>query len=209
MKTSRQKILDYFQLRKIATVEDLSRVLHFTRANIRHHLQQLVSEGVVVGIGKRPAGGRGRPQALYALKVQVVSHNFDNLTGAALQILKKYEGRSTETTTPTRELASALASKGKIEGTNPSKKLLQGVKLLNEMNYQARWEAHDEGPRVIFNHCPYFSIIQEHPELCEMDAYLLEELLGVSASLKACLAPGPSGLPHCVFTLKKEDLYKK
>jgi predicted ArsR family transcriptional regulator len=209
VKTSRQKILDYFHLRKIATVDDLSRVLHFTEANIRHHINQLMAEGVVVKVGKRPARGRGRPHSLFGLKVQMTSHNLDNLASAALEIIFSEKVSPVGKEMQTRKLASTMAKKGHITGTNPSKKLLQVVNLLNEMNYQARWEAHDEGPRVIFNHCPYSSIIREHPELCQMDAHLLEELLGASASLKACLEPGPTGLPHCIFSLNKADLNKR
>jgi predicted ArsR family transcriptional regulator len=46
------------------------------------------------------------------------------------------------------------------------------------MNYHARWEAGQQGPRILFGHCPYAAIIEKHPELCQMDAALLKELFG-------------------------------
>ena len=48
------------------------------------------------------------------------------------------------------------------------------IEKLNEMHYQARWEAGAQGPRVIFGRCPFAKIIENHPELCKMDAAMLE-----------------------------------
>ena len=45
------------------------------------------------------------------------------------------------------------------------------------MNYQAHWEAHVENPRIMLGHCPYSAILDHHPEICQMDGYVLEALL--------------------------------
>ena len=52
------------------------------------------------------------------------------------------------------------------------------IEKLNEMHYQSRWEAGADGPRVIFGRCPYAAVIEGHPELCQMDANLLENMFG-------------------------------
>jgi hypothetical protein len=64
------------------------------------------------------------------------------------------------------------------------------------MNYQARWEAGAEGPRIIFGLCPYAAIIEKHPELCRMDTALLGKMLGREAEQRLKLAP------VCMFMLK-------
>jgi predicted ArsR family transcriptional regulator len=68
-----------------------------------------------------------------------------------------------------------------------SKQLTLLVEKLNEMHYQARWEAGAEGPRVIFGRCPFAKIIEGHPELCKMDASMLEMSLArpITQSAKA------------------------
>jgi predicted ArsR family transcriptional regulator len=73
------------------------------------------------------------------------------------------------------------------------------VEKLNQMNYHARWEAGAEGPRILFGHCPYAAIIARHPELCKMDASLLEELMGRSATQTSKI--GRDGSLLCVFVL--------
>jgi predicted ArsR family transcriptional regulator len=203
MKTTRQRILEYLHLRRTATIEDFSRVLHFTQANIRHHIKQLVEEGLVVEVGKRPADGRGRPFSLFSLSEHITSHNLDNLASAALETIFSDSQDPEGDDLHIQKLAAILAKKELVTGGSPSKRLLHAVQRLNEMNYQARWEAHDEGPRVIFNHCPYASILNDHPELCRMDVHLLQEMMGVAATLKTRFEPGPTGLPMCVFILEK------
>jgi len=69
------------------------------------------------------------------------------------------------------------------------------------MNYHARWEAGRAGPRVILGHCPYAAIIEKHPELCQMDAALLEELTGESAEQVAQIGRDKS--QACVFVMGK------
>jgi predicted ArsR family transcriptional regulator len=105
---------------------------------------------------------------------------------------------------PIRELAQVMCgSSGKSAGSQ-TQKLTLAVSKLNNMNYQARWEAHAAGPRLILAHCPYLKILDRHPELCVMDAYLLEEMLAMEAHLLVRREPNRMGVPHCVFALSSK-----
>jgi hypothetical protein len=72
---------------------------------------------------------------------------------------------------------------------------------LNEIHYQSRWEAGAEGPRILFAHCPYAAIIDKHPELCQMDGFLLGEEIGVDARQLAKIDQKPGGITHCIFLI--------
>jgi predicted ArsR family transcriptional regulator len=78
-------------------------------------------------------------------------------------------------------------------------RLALAVKKLNGLHHQARWEAGPEGPRVIFAHCPYSAVIARHPELCAMDAGLLNALTGQPAQQTAKI--GTPGSSRCVFQI--------
>jgi predicted ArsR family transcriptional regulator len=69
------------------------------------------------------------------------------------------------------------------------------------MRYQARWEAHADAPRLTLGHCPYAAILPEHPELCALDAALLETLLGAPATQVAKLARDGRGGMYCLFVI--------
>jgi predicted ArsR family transcriptional regulator len=98
-------------------------------------------------------------------------------------------------------LAKYLAGEAHLAGQPLAKRLNLTVEKLNQMNYHARWEAGSEGPRVIFAHCPYASIIEKHPELCRMDQALLNEWMGGSA--RQVFKAGTEGSSVCVFVIGK------
>ncbi|HSF81491.1 MAG TPA: ArsR family transcriptional regulator [Anaerolineales bacterium] len=203
MKTTRQLILDHLGNKQVASAQEISRALKVTPANIRHHLAILASEGVVAIIGVRPASKRGRPTSLYALTSQSTRNNLDRLASALLdEIAQPRKAASQAESLPS--VARRLA--GRTEGTPASltRRLYQAVHRLNELNYQARWEARSAAPQIILGHCPYAAILSAHPELCRLDALLLENLLDRPVDKVAHLAKDERGLTYCMFSVLKE-----
>ena len=96
-------------------------------------------------------------------------------------------------------LATHLAGGSNFANNVLAKRLNLTVEKLNEMNYHARWEAGSQGPRLIFGHCPYAALIGKHPELCQMDEALLEQLMGDSVTQMFKI--GKEGSSLCVFAL--------
>jgi predicted ArsR family transcriptional regulator len=97
-----------------------------------------------------------------------------------------------------RSVAERLAGVTDV-GVPVMKRLVRTVGRLNELHYQARWEASVAGPRLILGHCPYAAIVANHPELCRMDGFLLEMRLGSSVDQIAKLQLSDKGLPFCAF----------
>jgi predicted ArsR family transcriptional regulator len=80
-------------------------------------------------------------------------------------------------------------------------RLTKLVDRLNEMHYQARWEAGLNGPKIILGHCPYAAIITSHTELCRMDAFLQEQWTGLPVEQTAKLQVSINGHPYCLFRI--------
>ena len=198
MDTTRQRILQQISSKHSLSASELSLTLGTTPANIRHHLAILLKEGAIEILEQRPGAGRGRPTRLYALAQQARAHNLDKLADALL--LELLEGLQPE------ERLSAL---GRIAGRlgkqsgggNLTQRLNACVRLLNEMNYQARWEARSSGPRLVFGHCPYAMILSQHPELCQVDASMLEAVLDTHVVQTARLVPARQGGKVCIFAV--------
>ncbi len=198
MQLTRQQITDYLQANRIATSIELSHALQVTSANIRHHLKLLEAAGVVEVVGKQPGRGRGRPMKIYSLTENALHHNLKGLSSALLKTLLR------NTTNPAGELAeTAEYILGEFQvAPNIHSRLNQAVEQLNNLQYQASWEASPSGPRVILRNCPYAVIIAEHPELCRMDAALLTRLLDQPVEQTAKLERSPDGTPHCTFVTR-------
>jgi len=200
MSTSRQQILDYIRSHNSVTPRELSQALHMTQANVRHHIGILISRGLVESTCRQPPQGRGRPARFFQPSKESLGNNLDILSGILLQescptfskeaeeaFLKRlaenlalyiYSGSGLKTIkpSPSGEIQNHKESE-KYPELSFTQRLNRSIRDLNQLHYQARWEAHKEGPLLIFWHCPYFSIMPEHPELCQMDKYLLEMLI--------------------------------
>ena len=100
-------------------------------------------------------------------------------------------------------LGKRIAGEGAASGQPLMRRLVSVVERLNTMHYQARWEAGAAGPRIILGHCPYSAVIQDHPELCQMDLALLGELLAGELRQTAKLESSAGDLPFCIFALKQ------
>ncbi len=197
--STRQRILEILEKRPTATAEDLAHVLQLTPANLRHHLGRLEADGRVIAIGERPPRGRGRPQRLFALPQH--GEGTDRLAGHLLdQVLTPLDPE--QQTTFLQALALRLGGEPTSE-RHITQRLAATVRRLNNLEYQARWEAHALAPRIILGNCPYAAIIEGHPELCLMDAHLLENLLKEKVSQTAKLEKTPLGLRVCVFVVGK------
>lgn len=189
MQATRQRILDYLEQRGSATATQLALAFGMTAANVRRHLGILAREDLVQIQGTQAPGGRGRPDVLYILKPL---SDLEPLTRA---LLRSQGGRR----------AKALATELIGNQTPPSgpatKRLVNAVQELTPLGYKPHWEARPQGPQIVLGRCPYASIIADHPELCQMDAHMLEHLLGVEVEQTAKLARSPQGTPQCVFRI--------
>lgn len=202
MKTSRQRLLEFVQAQHLVSAQDVAQALRMTPANARHHLNILVEQGLVSIVGQRHPAGKGRPLLLYGVAAERLGHNLDQLNSALLSEVTQ--------TMPVDVVAALLAGvAGRMAGVGEesrpatlTRRLYAAVQRLNSLHYAARWEAHADAPRLILGHCPYAAIIEQHPELCQVDAHLLERLSGVAVTQIARRVEDHQGLRVCVFRLQ-------
>jgi predicted ArsR family transcriptional regulator len=196
--TTQSRILDYLRKHRTASVRELSLTLAMTGANIRHHLAVLESNGLIEFISQRREE-RGRPANIFGLSRRVLGDGLDELAGAMLNVWLR---NATETTLEAglRSLALQLGGPN-LPGLDIllTHRLRQLVDRLNELHYQAHWEAGVNGPNIILGHCPYAAIIALNPELCRMDEFLLEQVIGSPVEQTAILQAGVKGYPTCAF----------
>ena len=199
--TSRQKVLVYLKKNRAVSAAQIGRALKMSAANARHHLSVLCSDGRVSVIGETRRDGRGRPVKLYGLSENLLGNNLAFLADELLnEFLKRLSPTKRADALQTLAHRMTLANKT-TETLGISKKLAQTIENLNQLNYQARWEAGAEGPRILFGHCPYAAIIGKHPELCQMDAELLNTYMDQPARQIAKIKR--DGSPVCIFLLGK------
>jgi predicted ArsR family transcriptional regulator len=191
MVTARQKVFAYFTKIRTASAREISRSLKMSPATVRHHLRVLASDGRLEISFVRSRDGRGRPEKVYSLPRSALGDNLAELGDAVLA----EAGMSVQM----GMLAKRLAGDADFSGQTIARRLNSSIEKMNQMNYHARWEAGPQGPRLIFGHCPYAALIGKHPELCQMDEALLEQLMGDAVTQMFKI--GKEGSSLCVFAL--------
>lgn len=194
---ARTQILDILTRQRASTVEQMSRAIQVTQADIRHHITKLRREGLVEEAGVRSGRGRGRPSKIYRLTAEGREDNLVELGKALLELVRAhaYDPGMNQTAT----LLAGQAA-GRIESV-AARRFFLAIQRLNELHYHARWEAHAESPLILLGNCPYANLVDDYPELCQMDAGLLSKLTGLPASQTAKLEATPAGSLQCVFRL--------
>ncbi len=201
--TSRQKVQAFLKKQHSASAMQIGRALNMAAPDVRHHLSILLADERIVMLGEIRNKGRGRPVKMYGLSGNALGDNLALLSSGLLdELLKKPSDTKRQAAMHT--LAVRLYDQiGRIDqNKHGTKRLATLVEKLNEHHYQARWEAGSEGPRILFARCPYAAIIEQHPELCQMDGFMLEEEMDGQARQLAKIDQKPGGSTHCIFLIR-------
>ena len=199
MKTTRNRLTEYMQAKRVVSTVELARVLKLSAADIRHHLTSLEDEGVVQVVSTH-VHGRGRPTLLYGLTSEMNRHNLDGMANAVLS--EWLVGLTEEKQDAAFDnIASRLLEGYPLPDGNLTQRLTRAVRQLYDMNYHARWEAHITAPRILITHCPYASVIAKHPETCRIDKLILGKILSLPVSQISKQEKNERGEVHCVFRL--------
>ncbi len=199
MKTTRQRLLDMIRNKPGITAAELSRALQITQSDIRHHLANMLEEGLILTAGKDYSSRRGRPARKFTLTALSFQDNFDLLSKALLTTyLEDFPSENQKVYL--QRVAENILGDVKLRGPL-SQRLVEGIEKLNSLGYQSRWEAHSDAPRLIYERCPFAALRPEHPELCRIDTYLVELLLGESITQAESNAHLDNG--YCLFIVGK------
>ncbi len=169
--TTSLMITNFLQENPPTTVKELSEKLNLTKADIRYHIKKLIKSNTVKSISSESSVSRGRPAARFTLVES-------NLPMNLLEILYGFFEIHHNDPDLFSILGKTIVDKMQI---SPEKNLLIQLNnllpKLNERNYKARWETHLSGPVIFFQNCPYRMILDNYPQLCEMDQTILSTFL--------------------------------
>jgi predicted ArsR family transcriptional regulator len=184
MQTTRQQLLEILREDREATVDGLAQQLELTPMTIRHHLNVLQAEGLVVTSQVRRMQKVGRPRLVYTLTDaadELFPQAYGDLASQLVSEMKQTIGRE-GTQAMFHRIAERIAAAAPpaYEGQRFENRLEQVTEYLNQLGFQFRWEKTDEGVVMANVNCPYRRVAQEHAEVCAMDTVLLQRLLGVT-----------------------------
>ena len=201
MSTS-QLVLDYLEQNQPASCTKIGNALDISRANAHYHICQFMEQGLVEQLPQTNNNlKKGRPTHLYRVAKQAHPDTLMHLTGCLLAEIeaqnKTHDKKQQAMLRVARRMFPSLAD----ENPSPPRLLNNIISILNERGYKARWETHREGPLITFRNCPYFSIIDSFPMMCQIDALILQELVGDTFIIANSyfITEAPRDSAHCRF----------
>lgn len=206
MQSTRQEILSILREEKQATVEDLAERLELTPMTIRHHLNVLQAQNLVMASKVRRSKKVGRPRLVYTLTDaadELFPSGYGELARRLVSEVKETMGEE-ETRALFRRIAADLAAEAPAREKDQSfeDRLDQVSDFLEEQGFLSRWEKTDEGYVLTNINCPYRRVSREHGEVCILDMELLERLLDVEPQRRESMRSGGTA---CSFLLKPNE----
>jgi predicted ArsR family transcriptional regulator len=206
MQSTRQEIIEILKEEKQATVEDLAQRLELTPMTIRHHLNVLQAQNLVVAYKVHRSRKVGRPRLVYTLTEAadaLFPQSYGELARHLVSEVKQTMGQE-QAEAVLRRVAERVASEAPppVEGQSFEERLDQAIEFLHEHGFISRWEKVGHGYMITNINCPYRYVSREHDELCIMDTEILSNLLGVAPQRLSSMRAGE---PTCSFLLLPDE----
>jgi DeoR family suf operon transcriptional repressor len=201
MKSTRDRILRTLLNHPNASISDLADAVSINTISVRHHLTNLLADGLIIASEVRH--GVGRPRLVYSLSEsgqEKFPTRYMELTNKLLEQLKK-----TLTHEQVKDVFSKIAQSMASDQIIKTKKLNFEQKLdfiqqaLSNEGFTIEWEKNNEGYIINEISCPYYHVGQNHPEVCVLDQTLISSILSRKTEKINCVLNGDH---HCSYLVR-------
>jgi predicted ArsR family transcriptional regulator len=202
MKSTRDQILQTLLNHPKATVNELSEAVGIIGISVRHHINALLAEGLIVAEEIRH--GVGRPRQVYSLSESGLERfptRYLRLTSRLLdQIKENLPAPLVNTLFQAMASEIAAGSAARVKELPVEQKLDAIKELLAQEGFSVEWEETSDGYHIHEITCPYYHIGQTHPEVCAVDQTLISTVLSTPVEKTNCVLHGDS---HCTYIIPK------
>jgi predicted ArsR family transcriptional regulator len=186
------------------TVGELAEAVDLTDNAVRAQLAALERDGLVRQ-GSAQGGGRrgpGKPATLYHISPdgeRLFAKAYAPVLSALLDVLSD-RLPATELDAIARETGHRLAADQAPPSGTLETRIQRGVALLGQLGGLAEVERRDDGYVIRGYSCPTAAVVTDHPELCQIAASLLSDVIG--APVVECCDRGDP--PRCRFSVSAD-----
>ncbi len=208
MKSTRDRIIQTLLNHPKSTINELAGSVGINGISVRHHLNSLLAEGLVMVEEVRH--GVGRPRQVYSLSEKGLERfptRYLQLTNRLLdQIKESLPGPVVSHLFQQIATEMAASSAQKVKEMSIEQKLDAIKEMLANEGFSVEWELQGDEYRINEITCPYYHIGQAHPEVCTVDQALISTVLSIPAEKVNCVLNGDA---HCTYVITRQALMEK
>jgi len=204
LQDTRWGILQHLRERGQASAQELSKALGMSPVSIHYHLNVLQREGLVEPQAVRRSVGR--PHYVYSLRQsarELFPQSYHRLADRLLDELKSRMSEQ-EISNLFARIAGDIAAEHAptLEEKTLDQKIGVLVELLGEEGFLARVEKVGERFQLTQYGCPYYYVVERHPEECQLDLNLISTTLMAPVQRVGCVLHGDD---VCTFVVQAES----
>ena len=201
--STRDQILYTLKTTNRAKVDDLAEAVNVSPVTVRHHLNSLQASGLIEMESVRLKVGR--PYYIYSLSEkghELFPRKYVQLTNRLLEELKDYLPPDT-----LGDVFDGIAKKiiaeheGKFEHLPFDERLTYLTTVLREEGFIVEWERDEDEYTLVEYSCPYYSVGDQHIEICGLDKDLMISILQTPVEQQTCILHGDE---TCQFTFSSK-----
>lgn len=204
MQATRQQIIEFLKEKGQATVEELAAAVGLTPMAVRHHLNVLQAENLILSSTIRRQSGPGRPSQVYQLTQaadELFPVDYYGLTDYLLAELTHQLGQA-----GLRQIFSNIAQRLASEAPPPrenqtfEERLDEVITFLSAKGFVVDWESRENNYMIHAYSCPYRQVAKNHAEVCLLDKQIISSMLATTPARVACLTTDDD---HCTYRISK------
>lgn len=203
--STRETILRTIKAQPKANVDALAEAASVSPVTVRHHLNALLAEGLIVSESVRRKVGR--PYYVYSISEkgqELFPKRYVRFTSRLLDELKSHLPPEAFNGVLSNVVESVLEEhRGEFEHLGVEDRLDYLIELLAEEGFLAHWEQTENGYLVTEFSCPYISLGESHAEICNIDKELIVNVLDLPVQQNSCMLEGGD---CCQFLVKVEEV---
>ena len=201
MKSTRDRIMQTLLSQPRRTINELAASVGINPISVRHHITNLLAEGLVSSAEERH--GVGRPRLVYALTengMEKFPTRYLRLTSRLLTQMKE-SMPGPLVSQLFSQVAEGLASEyeDQVRDLSMEQRLDFVKSALADEGFTVEWEKKGEEYQIHEISCPYYQIGVNHPEVCSVDQALISKMLALPAEKVQCVL---SGSAHCTYVVQ-------
>jgi predicted ArsR family transcriptional regulator len=201
MKSTRDRILQILLRHPRLSTNELAEAVGINPISVRHHINNLQMESLVVAEEERH--GVGRPRLVYYLTEDGLEKFPTRYLRLTTRIIAQMKDKFSQPIVSEmfKELATSMAEEhaAELKDLKVEERLEIMKSVLADEGFVVEWEK--QGTQYLIHEitCPYLQVGQSHPEVCTVDQTLISTMLAVPANKIQCILNGAN---HCTYVVQ-------
>ncbi|MFO8036198.1 MAG: winged helix-turn-helix transcriptional regulator [Anaerolineales bacterium] len=201
---TRERVLKNLLLKQHCTINELAEAVGINPISVRHHVNKLEAEGLIISEEERH--GVGRPRLVYSLTSEGMEHFPKRYLDLTLRILDQMEDNLSQKAVNdilkdvAVEMAEELTKNIDVNSLSMEERLQFLKDVMTSEGYTVKLMEKDDAYHLIEASCPYHHVGETHPEICVIDQELISRFFTVPPKRITCILEGDS---QCTYIIPK------